>query len=173
MQIWKPWPEGRALRIALSLVLAGGLAACARAPVTDEASPFFRIPPGSTLVLAQPLQVPAGQTHIALQGGRVVGQGGLYDVSCRLELKIPVPERARPVEPDRFHIQRVEDNQEYVTAPKVHRFWKTLYLRSERQPEVIQLVCEQWQDLLWGRDIALAQVREALGPAFDFELAPR
>lgn len=162
---------GSSTRIGLVALLTAALFAsgCQLAQTRDPNSPYYNIPRGSALVLLKPVTIASGQAHVKFQAGRV-GGGGLYDVSCSLESHDLAKEPTK-IQPDSFVIQRVANQQEYATAPKVYRFYKTFYLQSEKQPQITHLVCEIWEDLLWGRDISLPQVREALGDYFRIDLA--
>jgi hypothetical protein len=41
-----------------------------------------------------------------------------------------------------------------------------------RQPDVLQLICQDWDGPLLGRDISVAEMRTALGDTFSFEFVP-
>jgi len=69
--------------VAFTLFLAG----CQMTATTDINSIWFRIRPGSQLVLNQPLEIPAGQAHVDLQNGQVAGGVDEYTVNCRFEVE--------------------------------------------------------------------------------------
>jgi hypothetical protein len=46
-----------------------------------------------------------------------------------------------------------------------------MYLQSDSQPDVMHLTCQDWDGPLLGRDISVAEMREALGGIFSFEFA--
>ena len=51
------------------------------------------------------------------------------------------------------------------------RFYKVFNLKSERQPDIMPMVCQYWSYPLIGRPITIRQVQEALGDYFTFEFA--
>ena len=149
---------------ACALLLAG----CQTAALNDVSSPYYRIPSGSTLVLHRELNIPQGQAHVRFAEGRPVGGNSGYTVSCRFDVRKLGPQ---VIHPDSFLITRVENPQEWISRPSIMQFSKIFYLKSARQPNVLELNCQEWNDPLMGRDISVPQVREALGAYFTLELA--
>jgi hypothetical protein len=52
------------------------------------------------------------------------------------------------------------------------RFYKVLRLRSERQPEVLKLVCQDWDGPLMGRPVTVGEIEKAVGDYFTFRFTP-
>lgn len=152
-------------RLVYVLPLFSLLAAC-QSP-GDGPSPY-RIPSGSTLTLNHPLDIPEGKAHVSFQNGNLVGGVDNSSVSCRFEVRDLGPQT---VQPDTFTVTRSENPQEWVSQPNTMRFSKILYLQSGTQPGVIDLDCHYWDGPLWGRNITVAAVREAVGNYFTLELA--
>ena len=152
----------------VGVVLIALLAACNPMAVThDIDSPYYKIPPDSRLILHQDLNVPSGEAHISIQHGRVVAGLDNWTVGCQLEVRKLGP---GVVMADTFTIRRAEVSQELINRLIV-RFYRTLYLKSETQPNVTKMVCQYWSYPQQGDDIPVAEMREALGDIASFEFA--
>jgi hypothetical protein len=147
------------------------LAACQSNAVRDPASPWYRIPAGSKLVLLKPVTIPPGSAHVKFQGGRALGAGGVgqHEVWCRLNVN-GLSEQPRTVQPDSFTITRTSSDEDWVTLRVTKEYTRTLFLESGNQPGVRTLTCSVWDDPLYGTDISLPQIEHALGDHFRFEL---
>jgi hypothetical protein len=145
------------------------LAGCQTTATTDVNSIWFRIRPGSTLVLNQPLRIPAGEAHVDLQNGQVTGGVDEYTVNCRFEVENLGP---HTVSPDTFTITDASDASEWISQPAIMRFYKVLRLKSERQPEVRKLVCQDWDGPLQGRPVSVGEIEKAVGAWVTFKFAP-
>ncbi len=154
------------MKQAVLLILAVLGAGC-RTPATyDENSFAFVIPRGSKLVLSRPVNIPEANAHIKFQHGRPVGGVDEYTVNCQFRTKNLGPQ---DIQPDSFLITNAGDGEEWVSAPHTRRFFKNLFLHSDKQPEVRTMICQIWAPPLWGRSISVPQMREALGDYFSFE----
>lgn len=145
------------------------LAGCQTTTTTDVNSAWFKIRPGSKLVLNQPVEIPAGEAHIDLQNGQLSGGVDEYTVNCSFEIENLGP---HTVKPDTFQITDASDSQEWVSQPDIMRFYKELRLRSEHQPEVLKLVCQDWAGPLLGRSVTVGEIEKAVGTYFTFKFAP-
>lgn len=145
---------------ALALVLG----ACAHnaAVKRDIHSQFYEIRPGSKLILHRAIDIPPGKAHVTF--GK-----GYYDGNCEFEVRTLGP---GVVQPDTFIITRAWRDREWISHPNIMRFYRVMRLQSERQPDVLQLVCQDWDGPLLGRDISVAEMRTALGDTFSFEFVP-
>jgi len=150
--------------IAITLFLAG----CQTAAMKDVESFAYRIPSGSRLLLKQDLNIPAGNAHVKFQRGKPVGGVDEYTVNCEFRVRNLGPQS---VHPDTFVITDASDGRELISRPYIVRFYKVLRLKSEQQPDVARLTCQQWNEPLMGRNISVPQMREALGEYFVFEFA--
>ena len=146
--------------IAVVLLLAG----CEKhaAVKRDINSQFYEIRPGSKLVLHRTLEIRPGSAHVTFGGGN-------YDGNCDFEVRTLGP---GVVQPDTFVVTRAWSAREWISHPGIMRFYRVMKLHSERQPDVLQLVCQDWDGPLLGRDISVAEMRAALGDTFSFEFAP-
>ena len=140
-----------------------------RTPATYDVDSFaFIIPKGSKLVLKQKLTIPTGSAHIKFQQGKPVGGVDEYSVNCQFRVRNLGPQ---DIQPDAFLITNAGDGEEWVSAPGIRRFFKTLFLKSDEQAEVMTMICQVWATPPWGRSISVPQMREALGDHFSFEFA--
>ena len=156
----------RMIVVALSALL---LTACQTTSTKDVNSIWFKIPPGSRLLLNRPVEIPAGEAHVDLQNGQLSGGVDEYTVNCRFVIENLGP---HTVQPDSFRITDASDSTEWVSQPDIMRFYKELRLHSEKQPEVLRLVCQDWAGPLVGRPISVSEIERAFGAYFSFRFAP-
>jgi hypothetical protein len=158
--------KSRLVAMIFFIVQTAVLTGCASTHDVD--SRYYSIPSGSLLILHQDLKVPAGKAHVDIQAGRVVPALDNYNVGCELEVRKLGP---GVVSADTFTIRRAEVSREWVNRPSVMRFYRTLYLKSESQPGVMNMVCQYWSYPLHGDEIPVADMREALGGIASLEFA--
>ncbi len=156
------------MKMMFLMVFVIAVAGC-RTPATYDIDSFaFIIPKGSKLVLKQKLTIPTGSAHIKFQQGKPVGGVDEYSVNCQFRVRNLGPQ---DIQPDTFLITNAGDGEEWVSAPGIRRFFKTLFLKSDEQAEVMTMICQVWATPPWGRSISVPQMREALGDHFSFEFA--
>ncbi len=146
------------------------LGACQSMATDDPNSTWFRMPPGSELVLHRELNIPAQRAHIMLQHGKPFPAASSLEVACRFEVRDLGP---RVIQPDTFLITGYGSQREWENHPHTLRFYKTIRLKSERQPGILPMVCEYSDWPLHGRPISQAQIEEALGDYFSFRFADK
>lgn len=171
----------------MGLVVAVALfgTACQQGPVRDESSTRSRVGVGSTFVLHEALLVPQGHARVFVQGGKVVAKVRLerYYPHCNFEVR-SVSDGTLRIEPDTFLVTDVdEDEEEVVRRPQSQRYaalavdsdsmdggvtmiahFVTHWLYSERQPEVVRLICHGGFDApFYARAPSIAEIRQALG----------
>lgn len=176
------------MRIIALLPLCLLLSACQSTGPLDENSPFHVLPSGSRLVLKQELTIPAHSAGIRLQGGRVVSDKdiNLYHPHCRLEVH-DVRETTQTVTADEFVVRRARQESHTVALPGLKKaglrrsgtsspsyfvFRTILDLRSERQPQVRWLTCQQWADPAFGQHVTIREMRATLGGIITLQLPP-
>ena len=159
----------RYMRAFLAALFAGVLAGCQTSAMYDIKSPGYRIPPGSSLVLNKELTIPSGQRHVKLQHGQPVAGVDDFKVNCQVRVYDLGLEAIRP---DTFRITRVDEGREWESIPYRLRFFRTLNIRSDAQPEVLKLICQKIDDRFAGRNISVPQMQEALGDYVTFRFAP-
>ena len=172
------------MRIIALLPLCLLLGACQATGPLDENSPFDVLPSGSRLVLKQELTIPAHTAGVLLQGGRVVsGQDvNQYHPHCRLEVH-DVRETAQTVATDEFVVRRARQESQTVARSGLMKaefrkpggisfyvFRTILDLRSERQPQVRWLTCQQWADPALGQHVTIREMRAALGEIITIQI---
>lgn len=178
----------RALLIAVLVVLGG----CQIVPERSEKSPYYPVPVGSELVLNQPLNFPAGDVSLFIQGKPIsYFSANKYYAYCKFELWTR-EDRQRTIQPDTFTITRVSRESRYTlreTTPSVMKAayrmasrdhqggmafeitsW-VMYLHSEKQPDVYRITCEHWQDPIDAAPLSIVQMRKAFGDVFTLKLA--
>jgi hypothetical protein len=136
----------------------------------DVNSQFFYIRPGSKLVLHKDVNIGSGSSHASFQHGKVVAGLDNYVVGCELDVRNLGPDT---VSAGTFTISRAESMQEWISYPNIMRFYRVMYLKSDTQPDVLRLTCQDWDGPLLGTDISVPEMREALGVNFSFEFAQK
>lgn len=166
---------------------------CESAPVDRERSTAFVIPTGSTLVLHQPLTIPAETASILIQDGKVAKGRKVrqYHPHCRLEV-LDRMQQPQTVQPDTFVAVKVTDfyeivqaepaqvaqldgaNKPIILAHDASATWNyitEIRLESARQPNVLRLQCMQWNAPPNDDYVTVGQIRAALGDIMTLELA--
>lgn len=190
----------KSCRSVLLLAGAFALAACQTTYEGNEDSPYYVVPPGTPLLLNQPLTIPPEQVSVWLQDGRVIdaNDARMYYPHCKFEVRERMP-TAQTVTPDEFivtrvtrslmHSVRAPDPSERMVArigvgfgfgaginmgtngPSVQTFATRMNLGSDRQPNVMRLTCGHWDYPYDGRHLTISEIRNALGGVFDLRLA--
>jgi len=136
----------------------------------DVNSQFYKIPAGSKLILHRQLDIPPGKAHVILQAGRSGAGANQYAVNCEFEVRTLGPGKVRP---DTFDIPWAEMSREWVSQPNIMRFYRVLHLQSAAQPDVLQLMCQDWDGPLLGKNISIPEMRAALGDIITLEFPAR
>lgn len=144
------------------------LAGCQSMHSTSESSIWFKIKPGSKLVLNKVLEIPSGQAHIKLQQGEATGGVDQYTINCSFEVRNLGPQT---INPDSFLIANISSQREWISQPDTMNFYMVFRLKSEHQPDVEKLVCGYWDGPLSGKPVTVTKVKQALGVYFTFEFA--
>lgn len=180
------------MRLA-ALLLVFVLSACQIPPGQREEAHFYEVPPGSTLILNRRIFIPPYELKIYIQNGRLAQGANQYYPFCKFEVRHK-KDHPQAIEPDAFEIRRVDRvrslfvkadrpyaltgaaigggifEKEGKPTPRVHG--SRMFLHSDRQPEVYQLVCGHLQDPnIEARYLSIQQIRETLGDIFTLKLA--
>jgi hypothetical protein len=161
----------------------------------DENSPFYAIPAGTHVVLAQALAIPPEQVGVFIQNGKVMPWSRInqYHAHCKFEMRDRKDTEQR-VNPDEFLVTRVVQDVIHMLkwgrwqvaeaslvkrvsskddgGPSVMTYATYMYLASERQPRVFRLGCGHW-DYPGTRSaeyLSIAQMRKALGDLITLQL---
>lgn len=161
------------------------LTACTQSSIRDPASPFYRVPVGSQLILNQPLEIRPGHTRVFVQYGAVTDFSDLnqYWPSCSFEVR-ELKQEPQQIAPDRFTVLRVQQGQTEIVGqphlqvasltllalrhtdrgqPTVARYYD-LWLSSDQQPNVMRLRCFDSMADLSEADLPLyTEIEAALG----------
>ncbi len=147
-------------------VLVFGISSCQSMHSTDPDALSFNIPDGSTLSLDKKLSIPRDMTHAVIQYGKETTDNGRhdYDVNCRLDFKKFGP---RSIQPETFKITRTEDGTNWISQPSILRFYTEIYLRSDKDTDVIKMVCQEYGDQS-DYHFTVKEIETALGDYFSF-----
>ena len=174
-------------RLALVLALTL-LSACQALAEKGEDSPYYTVPAGSKLLLHKPLTVPAFKAGVYLQGGKVLSHKDVdeYYPHCKFEVK-DVKDTPQSIEPDEFVVYKVVEGEDYsaLAYPRLAglgvisagngagrvMYFTNFYLRSAKQPHVMLLICQHWEDPTDAEYLTVRQIRIALGEFFTLKLA--
>lgn len=175
-----------------ALLLGALLAGCRPVEVREDAAGAWTVlPPGSTLTLHRPLQVPQDRARIFFKGGRVGTSGANLGPSCGLEIREMSRDGPRTVAAGTYRILRVENYWTQVArqeppgtirlrlasstdggSPLIQEGYH-FYLGNGPDPNAMRLTCLGMLDDMWrSRSITLAQIRAALGTAATLDLPP-
>jgi hypothetical protein len=154
------------MRLATLLLIPLILPSCQTTPSSDPASLSFRVPPGSTLSLNKSIDIPEGETHVVIQNGKPTAQNKKNDyvLACRLDFKGFGP---RTVTPEVFKILRTEDGEGWVSRPNIYYYSTEIYLSSDKDTDVIKLVCGNWA-MPPSVNFSYADIEQTLGDYFTF-----
>lgn len=163
-------------------------------------NPYSVPPPGSVIVLNEPLTFPPNHSRNNIQNGKILGPGrvNLYAPSCQFYLydSRESLKTTRTIEPDRFEVTRSSQGVEYVQAKPVEVAaadmsvgFNTAYMRlrydddrgpvkmkttmrvsSEKQPQVHEINCSMYDDLWMRSYVSVNQIIETLGDVATLEL---
>lgn len=154
-------------KIKSLLMITPLLTACAGMHSTDPDSMSFSIPEGSIMSLNNAMTIPREDTHGVIQFGKEIKDGDRkdYEINCRLDFKDFGP---RTIEPEDFTVTRTEDGQNWISQPSILRFYTEVYLSSNKETDVIKMVCQQYGGPI-DRNFTVAEMQEALGNFITFK----
>ena len=175
------------MRIVLILFLLINLTACPAQVRKGEQEPaYMAIAPGSELVLAKNITIPANQTSVYIQNGNIktYSSRDQYYPNCKFEL-YTISDKPRVVKADTFVIKKIARETDYASImtpmyagptfgapgnPTAIIYSVTFSLNSKKQADVFRMRCEHWADPLAGTDLTLTEVRETLKPLFSMKV---
>ena len=162
-------------RLILTLPFAYLLASCAaQEPITDESDFRMGIPTGSRFTLTQDVTVPEGWARVTIQNGAVVDSRRDINRSQPFcELGTDSVSRGEPqvVTADEFVGGSAVRSRSTTIGREDKTYTTRITLRSEQQPNVRTLTCEQTGDPMFSRDLTITQIRTALGGIIELQLA--
>lgn len=177
------------IRTSLLLVLSALAQLSCATTVTNENSPYYRMPVGTSVVLHQDITVPAGHARVFLQYGKVVAKHRLdtYYPHCNFEQRA-VSDGTALINADRFRVTAVRSGEDLVVQREglLHSAWRVmgefdgismvnLYIRhsisSPSQPHVVSFTCHGGFEFQ-GKALtpSLTDIRNVLGVVATVEL---
>jgi len=167
-------------------LLAIGLTGCSYQAPKDIGSSFYSPPVGSTLTLNQSIEIPANNTQVRIQDGKIIKSYWSLDAyypNCNFELRDIAPVE-RTVKPDTFNISRVIRDTENVMlnrptvvagsgdgGPPTVDYMTIMELYSANQPDVVRISCQHWNEANDGEHLNIKQIRKTLGDIFTLSLS--
>jgi hypothetical protein len=171
------------------LFISGLLAGCNNTSVVgDTSSRFFDMPVGSTFTLNREITILPHSTSTYVQFARTGPdlRVNTYHPNCRFEV-FSISESERVVKPDVFTVTRVVNQFEQVSldgvryagpiivaddgGPMFYNYMTTMYLKSEKQPDVFRITCQVWDYIYNETYLSIDQMREAVGDVFTISIA--
>ena len=183
------------LSFGAALVLVT-LTACQSYYLGNEESPHYAVPPGTRLLLKQPITIAPEQVGVWLQDGQAMPYSGVrvYYPHCKFESRRRLS-TAQSITPDEFIVTRVSRTMTQAVrapsegpgvyaslalhadmssdGPSVQAFITQMDLGSDRQPDIMRLTCGQWGFLHDGVHVTINEMRHALGNVFELRLPPK
>ncbi len=162
------------------------LTACQSTPLLIAGTPFTEVPLNSHLMLNQELDIAPGQVAVYIQNGKIIPAENIKQrqPNCKFEINT-IEDTARKVMPDKFKIDRFILDSNFVSSGKIllaglgimhvsggsataEIYTTELFLHSDKQPDVLRLSCEHWEDPADGDYLTLDQIKRALGKIIEF-----
>ena len=122
------------------------------------------------MVILCALASDAGASLI-LQSGEIGSARAIkqYYPNCNLRLRTKT-DAPQTVEADEFVISKVVYGNDVVAGDNVRRYYTEMQLRSEKQPNVFLLACQQWNKPPDSSYVTVDQIRVVLGEMFTLQL---
>lgn len=166
------------------------LCSCATKLEVNLASPYFNAFAGSKLVLLQSIEIPAETASVYIQDGKVKTFNDInrYSAYCNFEVNTRMEVR-QTVKADEFKIIRHRQDYHQVSSGGATRYvslvqmdddaggamaivYETvLYLKSDKQPDVLRMTCSRWDDPHVGNYLTVAEIQQTINGLFRLDLA--
>lgn len=173
-------------RVLLSfIIMVGG----GQAAANDQQEYLYKVPPGTRLVLQQPVTIPLGTATVYFQGGGVVGEDDVdeYYPHCALLSRV-VGVVPQTISAGTFTITRVFPFEEehntssrmlrhyagsgsgFITvglgvasAETTYYFATRLLLQADAIPDIMYLECRQMSEYDIGDHLRISEFKQAVG----------
>ncbi len=166
----------RFLRLLLSVVSLSALLGCQQAMHQKEGPLLYEaVKNGDKVVLNKAISIPLQRARTYLQGGREISaqQVDRFEPSCEFEVRTLRDTRVE-IAPDTFAVNRVRNYEEGsegffssfqlgVRSSATIKYQTTLRMSSERQPDVLQLICSWEETASRGHYLRVEQFKNAVG----------
>jgi len=160
----------------------------------NENSPYYVVPADSRLVLEHELTISGDHAAAYIQGGQVRSYRDVnpYYPYCKFEVRTR-QDTAQTIQPDDFAVTRAfqetpptvqNEPQRFDGRARLVRvsaqdsegvsatvFATTMWLRSDRQPDVSRMTCAQWGYPPLDGHLSIAQIRKTLAGLFTLKIA--
>ena len=160
----------------LSIVVISALPGCQQAAFQQEGPLLYEaVRKGDKVLLNKPLTIPVQRARTYLQGGHEIGaqQVDRFEPNCEFEVRT-LRETRVEIAPDAFIVNRVRNYEEGsegffssfqlgVRSSATIKYQTTLKMSSERQPDVLQLVCSWEETASRGHYLSVEQFKNAVG----------
>lgn len=178
------------------IVLAAVLVACQTAVYRGNIdSPYYTIPPGSSLTLTQDLKFGPDQLSVYVQNGNVLSLSQLqvYSPFCKFELNHPSAS-ARTIVAGQISVTKAFQYRidstfsslapprrtqlvaatsiaqmgggEPAGGPPLYSYVTRMDLRSDAQPEIFRMSCARWGYPGMEEHVTIAEMQRTLSPLF-------
>jgi hypothetical protein len=157
------------------------LVSCNYVPPKDENSPYSEVPAGSILTLKREVVIPANRFVAYLDHATDLPDSLTDDekeTGCGLNMR-RTHNQARTIKPSSFKVLQSKNDVEYtlrkplqvafggVEMPNLERNSTTIFLQSEKYPEVLSVSCAFDSYFSKGYPLSVTVIRWALGGHFD------
>ena len=178
----------KALLFFLSLILT----ACTTTPY-PVTSPYYQIPPGSQVLLKQPLSIPPNQARVYIQYGKVISAKDKekYYPHCWF-LSWKVLDTSQTIKADSFTVIKTEKFENMVQTPTWYQYagiyggigigmkqddgptaveyTTRLTIQSDTQSGIREFACNHWDHPVDGEHLTVAEMQKALGDIVEIKL---
>ncbi len=167
------------------LLLSGSLflSACQQDTVRPEDSPYALFPNGSILVQHEAITLPANTYDLTIQNGVITRHDGLdwREAHCLLESNTSFDSN-QTLKSGEYRIIHSRRHHEETSLPlrmaglmpvkgdATKIIVLTLDLRSEQNPSIVRMTCNDWGYYFDDQFLSLNQVRATLQPLFSIRL---
>lgn len=172
----------------LLLVITAITGACVTQLELNVSSPYFNAYAGSKLTLLKPIQIPPETASVYIQDGETKSYRAVdsYRAYCVFEVNTR-REVAQTIEPDEFAVVRYRRDFEQVNSgaivpvatlslsgemsnPMATVYSSELYLKSDKQPDVLRMTCSHWDDPETGNYLTVAEIKQTLNGLMTLQL---
>lgn len=129
------------------------------------------VPPGSRLILNEPLTIPGRESFVPFQDGKTRFSSFVdpYYPNCRLVLKkktrIPLT-----LNPGAFEITDTRFGDSEMVGSDTYRYFTSMSLHADKQPQVAKMICQKWNNTGDDTDVTVEDIRATLGRWFTLQL---
>lgn len=161
---------------------------CAPYPANQNPPAYKVMKPGQLIKLNESLTIPPDKAAVFIQFGKVIQPNTVdqWSPNCRIVVQ-GLSEDVRVIQPDEFAITRI--NYESILAAIepimvasrfmtgsaeeggaiAEEYITSLFLKSDKQSFVKQLICKHWEDPHDGHHLTVKQIQQTLGKIIEIK----